>query len=443
MGVQVENLEHNLVKLTVEIPLEDLEKGMNQVYLKNRSKITLPGFRKGKAPRMLIEKTYGKDVFFEDAINDLVPEAYEAACREAEEQEGIKFASYPEIDYVQTEFGKPVIFTATVAKRPEVKLGDYKGVEVEVPEIKVTEEEIEKELQNEAEKNATFNPVEDRPVADGDMITLDFLGKVDGEAFEGGQAEDYSLTIGSHSFIEGFEEQLIGMAAGETKDINVTFPEQYQAKELAGKPAVFTCTVKTIKAKEVPAIDDEFASEVSDFETLAEYKEEIRKKLTERRESDVKRTKEDQVLEKVTAAAKMDIPDQMVTSEARNAINDFAQRLQAQGLSFEQYLQYAGMNESQILDNQKEQSKKMIEQRLTLEAVAAAEGFEATMDDVDARIEEMAAAYQMDRDQFRGMIPEEQLDQIKADIVSKKALDFLAENAVEKIAAPAEKAEEA
>ena len=429
MSVKFEELEHNLVKITVEIPAEEVRKAETQVYLKNRNQISMPGFRKGKVPQMLIERTYGKDVFLEDAVNDLVPGKYQEACDQVEKEQGIKIASYPDITYEQIEQDKPVIFIATCAKKPAVKLGEYKGLEVESPSVEVTDEDVEKELKAEQEKNASMVPVEDRPVKDGDMVTLDFNGKVDGEEFSGGQATDYPLTIGSHSFIEGFEEQLIGMNIGETRDVNVTFPENYHAKDLAGKPAVFTCTIKSVKEKQLPELDDEYAADFTDFETIAEYKEDLKKKIQARKEDEALRVKEDALLEKAVANAEMDIPDMMVTSEARISTQEFANRLEAQGMKLEAYLQYIGMTEEQMVENQKEASKKGIESRLVLEAIVAAENIEAEEADVDAEITKMGEQYGLDLEKMKSILTEDQISEMKENVKTRKALKFLVDNA--------------
>ena len=429
MSVKFEELEHNLVKITVEIPAEEVRKAETQVYLKNRNQISMPGFRKGKVPQMLIERTYGKDVFLEDAVNDLVPGKYQEACDQVEKEQGIKIASYPDITYEQIEQDKPVVFIATCAKKPAVKLGEYKGLEVESPSVEVTDEDVEKELKAEQEKNASMVPVEDRPVKDGDMVTLDFNGKVDGEEFSGGQATDYPLTIGSHSFIEGFEEQLIGMNIGETKDVNVTFPENYHAKDLAGKPAVFTCTIKSVKEKQLPELDDEYAADFTDFETIAEYKEDLKKKIQARKEDEALRVKEDALLEKAVANAEMDIPDMMVTSEARISTQEFANRLEAQGMKLEAYLQYIGMTEEQMVENQKEASKKGIESRLVLEAIVAAENIEAEEADVDAEITKMGEQYGLDLEKMKSILTEDQISEMKENVKTRKALKFLVDNA--------------
>ena len=421
MSVKVENLEKNLAKLTVEVPVEKLEESIDQVYRKAKNQITLPGFRKGKAPRKMIEKYYGADVFLEDAVNELIPVAYEEACGEC----GLEIVSQPEIEYEQVEAGKPVIFTATVATRPEVTLGEYKGLEVESKPVEVTEEEILAELKKEQEKNATMKTVDDRAVEDGDIIELAFEGFVDGVPFEGGKSDNYPLTIGSHSFIPGFEEQLIGTAIGEEKDVNVTFPEEYHAKELAGKPAVFKCTVHTIKVKELPELDDEFASEVSDFETLDEYKEDVKKKLTENKEKEAKIAKEDALVDKIIENSQMEIPELMITSQARSMVSEFGQRLQSQGLNLQQYMQYTGQTEAQMIDQMKEQALKRIQTRLVMEAIVAAESLVATEEDVEEEIKKMAEAYGMDVEQVKTYMDEEQKEQMKMNIAVQKAIDMV------------------
>ena len=429
MSVKYEELEHNLVKITVEIPAEDVRKAETQVYLKNRNQISMPGFRKGKVPQMLIERTYGKAVFLEEAVNDLVPMAYQNAVDEVEKEHDIKVASYPEISYDQIEQDKPVIFTATCAKKPEVKLGEYKGLEVESAPVEVTDEDVENELKKQQEKNASFAPIEDRPVKDGDMVTLDFLGKVDGVAFDGGQGTDYPLTIGSHSFIPGFEEQLVGASIGEEKSVEVTFPEDYHAKDLAGKAAVFTCVIKSIKEKQLPELDDEFAADFTDFDTIAEYKEDVKKKLLASKEDAALRQKEDALLEKAVENAEMDIPDLMVTSEARISTQEFADRLQAQGMSMQQYLGYLGMTEDQMVENQKEASRKGIMSRLVLEAIVKAENIEATEEEVDEEIGKMGEQYSMVLDRMKAILNEDQINEIRENLKTRKALKFLVDNA--------------
>ncbi|MDD6212808.1 MAG: trigger factor [Clostridiales bacterium] len=421
MSVSVEKMEKNLAKLTVEISVEDIEKAMEKVYQQSKGQIQLPGFRKGKAPRKIVEKMYGKDVFLQDAVNEAVPDAYEAACQESD----LVIVSQPQIEYTQVELGKPVVFVATVATKPEVTLGEYKGLEVETEAVEVTEEDVLAEIKKEQEKNATTKTVEDRAVEDGDMIELDFEGFIDGVPFEGGKGEDFALTIGSHSFIDTFEEQLIGANIGEEKEINVTFPAEYHAAELAGKPAMFKATVKSIKVKELPELNDEFAGEVSEFETLDEYKADVQKKLTERKEAAAKTAKEDALVEKVVENAQMDIPDLMVESQARTMVQEFAQRLQYQGLSLEQYMQYTGMTAESMMEQNKATALKKIQSRLVLEAVAAAENLEASEEDVQAEIDKMAEQYGMDAEQIKTMLTEDQMEDLKGNIAVQKAVDVI------------------
>ena len=373
MSLQVEKLEKNMAKLTIEVPAEELEAAIEKAYQKNKGKIQIPGFRKGKVPRKMIEQMYGKEFFYEDAANEVIPEAYEKAVEECEET----IVSSPKVDVTQIEAGKPFIFTAEVALKPEVTLGKYKGVEVEKIDTAVTEEEVEADLNQQRENNSRMVTVE-RAVEDGDVAVIDFEGFVDGVAFEGGKGENYSLTIGSHSFIDNFEDQLIGRSTGEELDVNVTFPAEYQASELAGKPAVFKVSIKEVKEKQLPELDDEFASEVSDFETMAEYKEDISKKLAEKKEQDAKNAKEDAVIEAIIEDAQMEIPDAMIVTQQRQMIDDFAQRLQMQGMNLDMYCQYTGQTPASMLESVKPQALKRIQSRLVLEAVAAAEKIEAS-----------------------------------------------------------------
>ena len=423
MSLQVEKLEKNMAKLTVEVPAEEVEAALQNAYLKNRKQISVPGFRKGKVPRQMIEKMYGPEVFYDDAANALIQKAYPQAADECE----LEIVSRPAVDIVQLEKGKPFIFTAEVAVKPEVTLGQYKGIEVEKADTTATDEEVAAELDKEREANSRTITVEDRAVQDGDMTVIDFEGFVDGEAFEGGKGTDYPLTIGSGSFIPGFEEQLIGTALGEEKEVNVNFPEEYHAKELAGKPAVFKCKVNSIKTKELPELDDEFASEVSDFETLEEYKADIRAKLTEQKEKAAKTAKEDALVEKAVEGATMDIPDLMIESQARSMVQDFAQRLQQQGLSMDQYMQYTGSTVEKMIEESKEQAKKRIESRLVLEAVAAAEGLTASEEDVEKEIEDLAKSYGMEVDQIKPYVTEDQKEQMRENIAVQKALDLMYE----------------
>lgn len=427
MSVQVEKLEKNMVKLTVEVPAENVEKAIQSAYLKTRKSINLPGFRKGKAPRQLIEKMYGKEVFYNDAIDELLPKAYGDAADEC----GEELVSRPKIDIVQMESGKPFIFHAEVAVKPGVELGTYKGVQVEKTPIEVADEAVEAELLKEREANARNITVDDRAVQKGDMISLDFDGSVDGVPFEGGKSENYDLTVGSGSFIPGFEDQLIGAEIGKDLDVNVTFPEEYHAKELAGKAAVFKCRVNSIRVKELPEVDDEFAQEVSEFETLDEYKADIRERLLKEKEEDARKIKEDAVIQKIIEDAKMEIPDAMVEFQTEQLMDDFAQRMQAQGLSLQQYFQFSGMTEEQYRAQMKPRALQNIQSRLVLEAVAKAENLEVTQEDVDAEIQRMANLYKMEVERVRELFGEYQLEEMKKDLAIQKAIDLVRDAAVE------------
>ena len=428
MSLQVEKLEGNMAKLTIEASAEDFEKALDTAYQKNKGKIALPGFRKGKAPRAMIEKMYGKEVFYEDAANVLIPSAYAKAVDECEEE----IVSQPTIDVVQAEAGKPFIFTAEVALKPEVTLGKYKGVEVEAIDVTVTDEDVNAAIDRERENNARTVTVEDRAVQEKDVVTLDFEGFVDGVAFEGGKGENYPLTIGSKTFIPGFEDQLVGAELNKEVEVNVTFPEDYQAEELAGKAAVFKCTVKEIKEKQLPELDDEFASEVSEFETLAEYKEDVKKNLAEKKEADAKNEKEQKVIEAIIADAKMDIPEAMVVSQQRQMAEDFAQRLQMQGLSIEQYFQFTGLTGETFLAQMKPQAENRIKTRLVLEAVAAAENMVVSEEEYKDELKKMAEAYQMEVEKMEEMIGSYEEKGIKSDISIRKAVDFVVAEAKEK-----------
>ena len=425
MSVQVEKLEKNMAKLTIEASAEDFEKAVNAAYNKNKNRINVPGFRKGKAPRIMIEKMYGAGIFFEDAANALIQTEYPKAAEEC----GLEIVSQPEIDVVQIEKGKSFIFTAEVAVKPEVTLGEYKGVEVEVSGTEVTEEEVAAELKKEQESNSRTLDVDDRAVENGDMITLDFEGFVDGTAFEGGKGTDYPLTIGSNSFIPGFEEQLVGAVIGEEKDVNVTFPEKCHAADLAGKPAVFKCTVKAIKVKELPELDDEFAKDVSEFDTLAEYKEDIAKKLKERKEDVAKREKEDKVVDKIIENAEMDIPEPMVQSQISQLMNDFIRRMQAQGLSIDQYYQFTGLDQAKIQEQMRPQALKRIQSRLVLEKVAEVENIEISDEKVDEEIAKMAEMYKMEADKLKEVMGDYEKEQIKKDLAVQEAVTLVAEAA--------------
>lgn len=427
MSVQVEKLEKNMAKLTVEVSAEEVEKAIQNVYLKSRKSISIPGFRKGKAPRQLIEKMYGKEVFYNDAIDALLPFAYAKAADEC----GEEVVSRPTVDVVQMESGKPFIFTAEVAVKPEVTLGEYKGVEVEKTSVEVQDEEIEAEITKEREANARTITVDDRAVAQGDMVSLDFEGFVDGEAFEGGKGENYSLTIGSGTFIPGFEDQLVGAEIGKELEVNVTFPEEYGQKSLAGKAAVFKCTVNEIKVKELPEVDDEFAQEVSEFDTLDEYKADIKARLLKDKEEDAKRAKEDAVIEKIIEGAQMEIPDAMVDYQTEQMMDDFGQRMQMQGLSLEQYFQYTGMTQEQYKEQMRPRALKNIQSRLVLEAVAAAEDIQVTEEDENAEYARMAEQYKMEVDKVKEFFSDYQKEELKKDLAIQKAATLVAEAAVE------------
>ncbi len=425
MSLQVEKLEHNMAKLTIEVPAEELEKALETAYQKNKNKISVPGFRKGKVPRNMIEKMYGPAIFYEDAANELIPDAYEKALDECEEE----IVSAPKIDVTQIEKGKDFIFTAEVAVKPEVTLGKYKGIKVEEADLAVTEEEINAQIEKERENSARTISVEDRPVKDGDITTLDFEGFVDGVAFEGGKGTDHPLTIGSGSFIPGFEEQLIGAELNKEVEVNVTFPEDYHAKDLAGKPATFKCRIKDIKEKELPELDDEFASEVSAFDTMAEYKEDVKKSLEMKKADAARIAREEAVIDAVIEDAKMDIPDAMVETEQRQIIEEFSQRMRMQGLTMEQYMQFTGMTPQALMEQTKPQALKRIQSRLVLEAVAKAEDLKASEEDYAAEIKDMSEKYQMEEDKIKEMLGEKGKKQVEEDLAIRKAVDFLVENA--------------
>lgn len=428
MSLQVEKLENNMAKLTIEVPAEELEKAIESAFRKNKNRISIPGFRKGKAPRKMIEQMYGKEIFYEDAANELIPDAYDKAVEECEEE----IVSNPRINVTQLEAGKPFIFTAEVALKPEVTLGKYKGVKVDKIDVSVSDEEVNAEIDREREKNARTVDITDRAVKDGDVTVLDFEGFMDGEAFEGGKGEDYPLTIGSGAFVPGFEEALIGAEIGRETDVNVTFPEDYQAAELAGKPAVFKCTVKKIQEKQLPALDEDFVEEVSEeSDTVEEYKEEIRKKLSERKEADAKSAREDAVIDAIIADAEMDIPDAMVETQQRQMVQEFAQRMQAQGISMDQYMQFTGADTNTLLEQAKPQALKRIQSRLVLEAVVAAENIVASEEEFEEEVRTMGEAYQMEADKVKELLGENGREQVMEDICIKKAVEFVVENAKE------------
>ncbi len=428
MSFKVEELGKSMVKLTIEVAADEFEKAMETAYQKNKNKLSVQGFRKGKAPRAMIEKMYGAGIFYEDAANELIPDAYEKAAIES----GLDIVSRPEIDLVQVEKGKEFIFTAEVAVKPEVTLGEYKGVEVDKANVEVTEDEITAELDRVREQNARILTVDDRPVANDDEVVIDFEGFVDGTPFAGGKGEDYKLVIGSHSFIDTFEEQLIGKNIGEDVDVNVTFPTEYHAEELAGKPALFKVKIKAITAKELPELDDEFAVDVSEFDTLAEYKEDIKKNLLEKKEKEAKFAKEDAVVDKIIENATMEIPDAMIDTQTRQMAEEYAQRLQMQGLNLEQYFKFTGMNANSFMENLKPQALKRIQCRLVLEAVVKAENIEVSEEELDKEFDTMAQNYRMEKDKLVELVGKKEKEQIKMDIAVQKAVDFVRDAAKEK-----------
>ena len=427
MSLQVEKLEKNMAKLTIEVSAEDLDKAMEKAYQKQKSRISLPGFRKGKAPRKMIESMYGKGVFMEDAVNSLVPQEYTKALGECD----LEIVSQPEINVTQMEPGKALIFTADVAVKPEVTLGDYKGVEVPKSEIAVTDEEVDAEVKKEQDKNARTVAVEDRAAANGDITTIDFEGFVDGVAFDGGKGTDYALTLGSGTFIPGFEDQLVGANTGDHVEVKVTFPEEYQAKELAGKEAVFQCDVKKIETKEVPELDDEFAKDVSEFDTLAEYKEDVKKNLTEKKEKEARTAKENAAVDKAIENAQMDIPDLMIQTQCRQMMDDFARRMQQQGLSMDQYFQFTGQSMDKMMEDMKPQALKRIQTRLVLEKIAETENTQPSEEEITEEIQKMADAYKMEADKIREAIGEDGIEQLKKDLSVQKAVTLIADAAVE------------
>ena len=429
MSFKVEQLEEkNMVKLVIEATAEEFEAGLNTAYNKSKSKINVPGFRKGKAPRKIIEQLYGQEVFFEDAANAIIPDAYAKACIESE----LDIVSQPKISVTQLEKGKPFVFEAEVAVRPEVELGNYKGVEVSKIDTEATDADVEEEIKKVAEQNSRTITVEDRAVKDGDMTVIDFEGFIDGEAFVGGKGENYPLTIGSHSFIDNFEDQIIGMNIGDEKEINVTFPEDYHAEELKGKPATFKVSVKEIKEKQLPDIDDDFAQDVSDFDTLDEYKADLKKKIAERKEAEAKKQKETEAIEKIVEDSKMDIPQAMIDTQVTRMAEDFAQRLQQQGLSLEMYFKYTGLTAEKILDDMKPEAVKRIQNSLVLEAVAKAENIQVSDDEFNSELSKMAEMYKMEVDKIKEFMGESEEKQMRDDIAIQKAVDLIVSSAVEK-----------
>lgn len=427
MSLQVEKLEHNMAKLTIEVPAEELEKALQAAYLKQRGNLTMPGFRKGKVPRQMLEKMYGPEIFYEEAANQLIGEKYKDAYDECE----LEIVSQPAINVEQLEKGKAFIFTAEVAVKPDVKLGEYKGLKVDKVSTRVTQKEVEAEIEKERERNGRMVEVTDRAVQDKDQIVMDFEGFIDGEAFEGGKGEKYPLTIGSGAFIPGFEEQLVGVEIGKEVEVKVTFPKDYHATELAGKDAVFKCTVHEIKEKELPELDDEFASEVSEFDTLDAYKADVKAKIKERKAEDGKRKKEEQAIEKAIENAEMDIPEAMIETQARQLADDFAMRIRQQGLTLEQYFQFTGLDEDKMMEELKPQAEKKIKIRLVLEAVAKAEDIQVSDERLEEEFAKMAETYQMEVDKIKEFMGDSEIDRMKEDIAVQEAVDLLAKESVE------------
>ena len=425
MSLQVEKLESNTAKLTIEVPAEEFDKAIMKAYQKNKNKFNVPGFRKGKVPYAMVEKMYGAAVFYEDAANYVIPDAYANAATESE----LEIVARPDINVTQIEKGKPFIFEAEVTLKPEIKLGKYKGVKVEAMDTTVTDEDVQAELDKVKEQNARLVAADDKAVEDGDQTTIDFEGFVDGEAFEGGKGEDYPLTIGSHSFIDTFEEQLIGKKVGEEVEVNVTFPEEYQAKELAGKPAMFKVTIKEIKVKEYPEIDDDFAQDVSEFDTLDEYKADIKKNLEDKKTQEAEADKESKVIEAIVKDSEMDIPEKMIEAQAQQMLEEFAQNIAMQGISFEQYLQFTGATVDQLREQVTPQAKARVESSLVLEAIVKAEKIEATDEEFDEEVKKMAERYQMEVDKINELLSDDDKNNIKADICAKKAAKLVVEKA--------------
>lgn len=425
MSFTVETLENNTAKFTITVDAAKFEDAIKKAYEKKKGEFSVPGFRKGKVPQNMVEKMYGAGVFYEEAANICMPEAYDEAATES----GLEIVSRPEVDVTQIEKGKDFIFTATVALKPEVELGEYKGVEVETSPVEVTDEDIEAEINKVREQNSRIVPVEDRAIEDGDIANINFEGFIDGVAFDGGKGEDYALTIGSHSFIDTFEEQLIGKNVGDKVDVNVTFPEKYQAAELAGKPATFKVEILSIKKKELPEVDEDFVQDISEFDTVDEYKEDVKKTITERKENAAKVEKENKIIEKIIEDSKMEIPDAMVDEQARMMVNEMAQNMQAQGFTIQQYMQMTGLTAETMAEQMKPQALKRIQSRLVLEAIAAAEKIEISDENVDEQLQKMAENYQMEFETLKGYMGENEIKQMKSDLAVQKAVDLIVEQA--------------
>ena len=425
MSLQVEKLENNTAKLTIEVPAEEFDKAIQAAYQKNKNKFNVPGFRKGKVPYAMVEKMYGAGVFYEEAANELIPDAYANAAAESE----LEIVARPEINVTQIEKGKPFVFEAEVTLKPEIKLGKYKGVKVEAMDTTVTDEDVAAELDKVKEQNARLVAADDKAVEDGDQTTIDFEGFVDGVAFEGGKGEDYPLAIGSHSFIDTFEEQLIGKKVGEEVEVNVTFPEQYQAKELAGKPAMFKVTIKEIKVKEYPELDDDFAQDVSEFDTLDEYKADIKKNLEEKKAQEAEADKESKVIEAIVNDSEMDIPEKMIEAQSQQMVEEFAQNIAMQGISFDQYMQFTGTTVDQLTEQVKPQAEARVQSSLVLEAIVKAEKIEASDEEFDEEIKRMAERYQMEADKVNELLSDDDKKNIRADICARKAAKLVVEKA--------------
>ncbi len=428
MSVQVEKLEKSMAKLTVEVSAQDFDAALDAAYRRRRGKISVPGFRKGKAPRAMIENLYGADVFYNDAADLTIPDAYESAVDDS----GLEVVSQPEIEAVQIEKGKPFIFTATVAVKPEIVLGEYKGIEIEKMEAEVSDSEVEAEIERARNVNSRLITVDDRAAAEGDCVVIDFDGFIDGKPFEGGKAENYELTLGSHSFIDGFEEQIVGKNTGDEFDVNVTFPSDYQSEELAGRPAVFKVKLNEITIKELPDVDDDFAQDVSDFDTLDEYKEDLRKKLLESKEAELKREREEAVVKKIIENSQMDVPEPMIDTQTKQMIQEFADSIQRQGLAFEQYMKFTGLTMQKMSEDFRPQALLSIQSRLVLEAVVAAEGIEASDEEIEKEIEKMSQMYNTQVDKVKEMIDDEERKRIGMDVAVQKAVDLVMESHIEK-----------
>ncbi len=427
MSLQVEKLEHNMAKLTIEAPAEDLEKALQNAYLKQRKKINIPGFRKGKVPRQIIEKMYGPAVFYEDAANELINTAYRDALDETDEE----IVSRPQIEVTQIEKGKPFIFTAEVALKPSVDLGKYKGVKVEKINTEVSDKEVEDRLKEEQSRNSRLVPVEGRAAKDEDTVNIDYSGSVDGVKFDGGTAEGQDLVLGSHSFIDNFEDQIIGKNIGDEFDVNVTFPDEYHEESLAGKPAVFKVKLNGIKENQLPELDDDFASDVSEFSTMDEYREDVKKKLKESKENEARNIKADQAVKAIIADSNMDIPEAMVDTEAEQMAENYSARFRQQGFTLQQYMQLSGMTPEKFKEDMSEQAKLNIQSRLVLEAIAEKEKLEASEEELDKELENIAKMYRVDKDKVRDILGEEEVENVRKSLAIQKAADFIVDNSKE------------